>query len=63
MIDIEEMKDFMYDVVGAIHDVHEELGPTTLLAWTEEYCNTYNFDLSISCELSFKLFKLLLVVF
>ncbi len=32
MIDIEEMKDFMYDVVGAIHDVHEELGPTTLLA-------------------------------
>ena len=27
MIDIEEMKDFMYDVVGAIHDVHEELGP------------------------------------
>ena len=33
MIDISELKQHMYDVVGAIHDVHKELG-----AGLNEYC-------------------------
>lgn len=33
MIDISELKQHMYDVVGAIHDVHKELG-----AGFNEYC-------------------------
>ena len=33
MIDISELKQHMYDVVGAIHDVHKELG-----AELNEYC-------------------------
>ena len=27
MIDIEELKSHSYDVIGAIHSVHKELGP------------------------------------
>lgn len=27
MVNIDEMKSFMYDVIGAIHEVHHELGP------------------------------------
>ena len=33
MIDISELKQYMYDVVGTIHDVHKELG-----AGLNEYC-------------------------
>ena len=27
MIDIEALKDYAYDTIGAIHEVHKELGP------------------------------------
>ena len=43
MIDISELKQHMYDVVGAIHDVHKELG-----AGLNEYC--YQEELQLQLE-------------
>lgn len=43
MIDIHELKTHIYDVVGALHEVHKELGPGL-----NEYCYQERLQLQLS---------------
>ena len=43
MIDIRELKEHIYDVVGALHEVHKELGPGL-----NEYCYQEGLQLQLS---------------
>ena len=42
MVDIAEMKAYMFDIVGAIHEVHRELG-----AGLNEYCYQEGFQMEL----------------
>jgi GxxExxY protein len=43
MIDVEQLKDHVYDIVGALHTVHDELGPGI-----NEYCYQEAFAMELA---------------
>jgi len=46
MIDIEGLKQYAYDIIGAIHEVHKELGPEL----NEKVGKHAGWLLSMSCK-------------